>query len=132
MGSAAGSANDDVGDFIEQPQGVETAYPITTAGNGIDMTNHKPDLAERIGRAINELDIDFSRLSFVGWVVSFISLGAGGGLAYLISNAMVQRDGMGTGVGLVFCFTIIGVATGTFLVLRWIVNRCGISVIRKN
>ncbi len=45
-----------------------------------------PDLAERIGAAINELDIDFSRFTPVGWFVSLLSLGAGGGVAYFVSQ----------------------------------------------
>lgn len=52
----------------------------------------KPDIAQRIGTAINELDIDFSRFSFVGWIISLVSLSAGGGIAYLACNAMIKRN----------------------------------------
>lgn len=93
--------------------------------------NHKPDIAERIGRAINELDIDFSRLSLVGWVVSLISFSLGGGVACFVGNLMVQRNGLGKGAGLVFCFTIIGVTTAAFLTLRWIVRLGGLSVTKQ-
>ena len=105
--------------------------PTTDAFHGtINMTN-KPDIAERIGRTINELDIDFSRLSFIGWIVSLISLSLGGGVAYFVGNLMVQRNGLGKGAGLVFCFTIIGVTTVTFLTLRWIAKLGGLSVTKS-
>jgi hypothetical protein len=88
----------------------------------------KPDIAERIGRTINELDIDFSQFSFVGWIVSLISLSVGGGAAYCVSNFMVRRNGLDVAAGLVFCFTITGVTTVALLALRWIVRLGGLSV----
>ena len=91
----------------------------------------KPDLAERIGRALNELDIDFSQFTFVGWIVSLISLSVGGGAAYLASSAMVRRNGLDKAAGLVFCFTVIGVSTVTFLFLRWIAKLVGLAVTKS-
>lgn len=88
----------------------------------------KSDIAERIGRTISELDIDFSRLSFIGWIASVTSLSLGGGVAYFVGNLMVQRNGLGKGAGLVFCFTIIGVTTVSFLAVRWIAQLGGHSV----
>ncbi len=90
--------------------------------------NDKPDLAERIGRAINELDIDFSRFTVVGWFVTLLSTAAGGGAAYFASSAMVKRNGLTTGAGLVFCVALIAVSTITFRVLRWVSRRFGYSI----
>ena len=88
----------------------------------------KPDLAERIGRAIDELDIDFSRFSAVGWLVTLLSSAAGGGTAYAASSPMVKRNGLTTGAGLIFCVALIAVSTITFRVLRSLVRRCGYSI----
>jgi hypothetical protein len=93
--------------------------------------NHKPDLAERIGDAINELDIDFSRLSAAGWLVSALSLAAGGGIAYALCRLMIQRNGMDLAAGMVFCFTMIAVTTASFLILRWMLHRFGLSVTKS-
>ncbi|MFU7559165.1 ribonuclease E inhibitor RraB [Roseiconus sp. JC912] len=92
--------------------------------------NRRPDMAERIGTSINELDIDFSRLSITGWTVSFISLICGGGVAYL-ARSFVVRDDMGSlGKGLVFAFVIIGCTTITFLALRFVAGRLGLTIIK--
>jgi regulator of RNase E activity RraB len=90
--------------------------------------SEKPDLAERIGTAINELDIDFSRFTLVGWIVSLVSLGIGGGVAYFICSAMIRRNGLNLAAGLTFCLTIIAVTTILFLALRWAVGLAGLSV----
>lgn len=88
----------------------------------------KPDIAERIGTAINELDIDFSRLSIAGWIVSLLSLFAGGGIAYFAANAMIRRNGLDLAAGMVFCLTMIAVTTISFLALRWVGGRVGLLV----
>lgn len=90
--------------------------------------SEKPDLAERIGTAINELDIDFSRFTLVGWIVSLLSLGIGGGAAYFACNAMIGRNGLNLAAGLTFCLTIIAVTTTLFLGLRWAVGLAGLAV----
>ncbi len=90
----------------------------------------KPSLADRIGASINELDIDFSRFSIAGWIVSVVSLSAGGGLAYLACNAMVQRNGLDVAAGMVFCVTMIAVTTAAFLALRAVAERVGLSVMK--
>ncbi len=90
--------------------------------------NDKPDLAERIGKAINELDIDFSRFSAVGWFVALLATATGGSVAYVAGDAMIERDGLTTGVGLLFCVTLIAVSTIMFRVLRWVARRCGHSI----
>ena len=90
--------------------------------------SHKPDIAERIGTAINELDIDFSRLSLAGWLVSLLSLGLGGSLASLACNAMVQRNGLDVAAGMVFFVTMVAVTTSAFLALRWLLGLTGLAV----
>ncbi len=93
--------------------------------------NKRPDLAERIGTAINELDIDFSRLTAAGWLVSVLSLGAGGGIAYFLCSLMIKRNGLDLAAGMVFCFTMIAVTTVSFLILRWMAHRIGLSVTKS-
>lgn len=99
---------------------------------GENAMTEKPDLAERIGRAINELDIDFSRLSPAGWIVSALAMGVGGGVAYALARVVVEHNGLGKGAGLVFCLTIIAVTTIMFLSLRWLLARCGIPITRRD
>lgn len=92
----------------------------------------KPDIAERIGTAINELDIDFSRFTLVGWFVSLMSLGVGGGVAYFACSAMIRRNGLNLAAGMTFCLTIIAVTTVVFLALRWSFGLAGLAVTEGN
>jgi regulator of RNase E activity RraB len=85
-------------------------------------------IPERIGMATNELDIDFSRLTVAGWLTSTLSLATGGGCAYSAIRLVSKRNGLDLGTGLVFCFTMLGVTTVTFLVLRWFFARMGFSI----
>ncbi len=94
--------------------------------------NRKPDLAERIGRTFNELDIDFSRFTFVGWIASLVALSGGGGLAYWLANGMVRRNGLNLAAGMTFCFTMLVVTTLLFLMLRWIFHRMGLPITRAS
>ena len=91
----------------------------------------KPDIAERIGTAINELDIDFSRFTLVGWFVSLLSLGVGGGVAYFACSAMIRRNGLNLAAGMIFCLTIIAVTTIVFLALRWSFGLAGLTVTKS-
>jgi regulator of RNase E activity RraB len=93
--------------------------------------SNKPDIAERIGTAINELDIDFSRFTFVGWFTSLSSLGVGGGVAYLACNAMIRRSGLNLPAGMTFCLTMIAVTTIMFLALRWSFGLAGLAVTKS-
>jgi hypothetical protein len=86
------------------------------------------DLAERIGTTINELDIDFSRFTLTGWIVSILSLGLSGGLAYVVCSAMVKRNGIDPAVGMVFFLIMIAVTTVSFLTLRKLAGALGLSV----
>ena len=91
----------------------------------------KPDIAARIGTAINELDIDFSRFTIVGWIVSLLSLGAGGGVAYFICSAMIRRNGLNLSAGMTFCLTMIAVATIVYLALRWSFAFAGLTITKS-
>ena len=91
----------------------------------------KPDIAERIGTAINELDIDFSRFTIVGWLVSLLSLGVGGGVAYFACSAMIRRNGLNLAAGMTFCLTMIAVTTIVFLALRWSFGLAGLAVTKS-
>ncbi|TWU35171.1 hypothetical protein [Novipirellula artificiosorum] len=91
----------------------------------------KLGIPERIGAAINELDIDFSRFSLVGWIVSLLSLIAGGGVAYLVCMAIVRRNGLDRATGMVFCITVISISTLTFLALRRVAQFKGWSITKR-
>lgn len=93
--------------------------------------NDKPDIAERIGTAINELDIDFSRLTLVGWLVSVLSLGVGGAVVYFACSTMIKRNGLNLAAGMVFCLTMIAVTTIGFLALRWCFGLAGLAVTKS-
>jgi hypothetical protein len=93
--------------------------------------SNKPDIAERIGTAINELDIDFSRFTFVGWFTSLSSLGVGGGVAYFACNAMIRRSGLNLPAGMTFCLTMIAVTTIMFLALRWSFGLAGLAATKS-
>ncbi|GAA4470803.1 hypothetical protein [Novipirellula rosea] len=95
------------------------------------MTNKSDEIADRIGGAINELDIDFSNFTLLGWMVSLMSLGIGGGAAYAACYLMVQRNGWDKAAGLVFCFSMIAVTTCSFLMLRWMLRHVGMSITKQ-
>jgi len=91
----------------------------------------KPDLAERIGTSINELDIDFSRFTLIGWIVILLSLGSGGCVAYFACSAMIRRNGLNLSAGMTFCLVIIAVTTIVFLALRWSLGLAGLAVTKS-
>lgn len=91
----------------------------------------KPDIVERIGNAINELDIDFGRFTIVGWFVSLSSLAVGGGVAYLACSAMIRRNGLNLAAGMFSCLTIIAVTTVVFLALRWSFGLAGFGITKS-
>ena len=87
-------------------------------------------LPERIGKAANELDIDFGRLTLAGWAVGAVSLAAGGWLAWLVYVAVPPRGGDGRGTGLATGLTMIAVTVGVFLSLRRLLAACGMSLVK--
>jgi|JI10StandDraft_1071094.scaffolds.fasta_scaffold07449_14 hypothetical protein len=92
--------------------------------------NHKPDLPEKLGRSLNELDIDFSSFTPVGWAISLIALMMGGAVAGFAGWLLSRRNGINAAAGMTFCFTLLIVTTITFLGLRRMVTSCGLSITR--
>lgn len=93
--------------------------------------NEKKGMPERVGRTINELDIDFSRFNLLGWFISILSLGLGGGLgyaAYRFIDSLQLRDERGA--PLAFGFTMIGTTVLLFIGLRWIAHQSGASILK--
>ena len=88
----------------------------------------KPDLPERIGRAINELDIDFSRLTLTGWVVSGLSLATGGGVSWTLYQTVKSWKLPSNGPAVMIGFVMIGVTVVTFLTLRLVLKKLGLSI----
>ncbi len=94
------------------------------------MEDDKPDVAERIGRTVNELDIDFSSFTVAGWIVSCLSLVTGCAAGWFAWQAMPKRKGPDDGPALVLGLTMIGVTVGAFLILRWLSSKSGWPVVR--
>ena len=88
-------------------------------------------LPERIGRSINELDIDFSRFTLAGWIVSLASLSIGLIAALAAYWAVVEKIRDDKGPALVFGFVMIGTTVVTFLALRAILSVFGVPIIRQ-
>ena len=87
-------------------------------------------LVERIGRSINELDIDFSRFTLVGWGVSLASLTLGFIAGLAAYRSVVGRIEEDRGPALVFGFTMIGTTVVLFLVLRAFVTKLDLPIVR--
>lgn len=90
----------------------------------------------RFGRWINQLDIDFSSFTLVGWVVALGSLLLGGFAAYLaytLVDGWDNRQGPGAGkaAGLSFCITMIVVTVFSFQGLRGIARWTGNPVVKE-
>ncbi len=88
----------------------------------------KKDLAQRVGETINELDIDFSRFTPLGWLISLLSLGMGGVSGWFASQITSSKPTAGP--ALAFGLTMIAVAVIAFIALRWLGDRAGIASIK--
>jgi hypothetical protein len=87
-------------------------------------------LSERIGRALNALDIDFSRFTAAGWIVSLVSLAAGVLTGLTVYEAIPQFDAKDQGRALVLGISVIVATTVTFLVSKAILARLGIPIVK--
>ena len=94
------------------------------------MTPDRDGLPERIGKAANELDIDFGRLTAAGWAVGAASFAAGGCLAWAAYSAVPARAGDGRGPALALGLTMLGVTVGVFLALRRLLAAAGVPLVK--
>ena len=90
----------------------------------------KKDFAQRVGETINELDIDFSRFTPLGWLISLLSLGAGGAAGWFASQAVPRKPDAGP--ALAFGVTMIAVTVVSFIAMRWMGDRVGIRSIKPS
>jgi hypothetical protein len=88
-------------------------------------------LPERIGKAINELDIDFSRFTVVGWAISIASLATGFLIAWSAYWAVAGKVADDRGPALAFGLSMIGTTVLVFLSLRAVLGRCGVSIVKE-
>jgi hypothetical protein len=102
-------------------------YNVYAIRGGFPM----PNLTERIGRAINELDIDFSRFTIAGWLVSATSLVLGlllGLAAYFATRGRIPAD---EGPALAYGVTMIATTVVAFLVQRALLSHFGVAIVRE-
>lgn len=90
----------------------------------------------RFGRWINQLDIDFSSFTLVGWVVAIGSLvlgGFAGYLAYSLVEPWANRQGVDAGkaAGLSFFIAMVVVTVFSFQGLRTVAHWTGNPIVRK-
>lgn len=92
------------------------------------MKLEQDGLPERIGKTINELDIDFSRFTLVGWLLVLITTGLGVAVGWMIYEAMPQRGAMDRAPAVVPPLVGFFVCVGTFLLFRYLLNRVGLRI----
>lgn len=92
--------------------------------------NPKPDLPEKIGRPLHELDIDFSNFTPLGWLLSLISLLTGGSLAAYLAWLLIRKNGLDFAAGLTFGVAMLVITTATFIKLRKLMEWLGYPVTR--
>ncbi len=91
----------------------------------------------RFGRWINQLDIDFSRFTLVGWLVAMGSLVLGGLAGYGAYLLVVDWDNQqganaGKGAGLSFFIAMVVVTVFSFQGLSAVVRWTGGSIVRDD
>lgn len=87
-------------------------------------------LPERIGKTINQLDIDFSRFNFAGWCVSLASLSVGLLAALAAYWAVLDKIPNDKGPALVFGLTMIGTTVALFIALRAILAKFAVPIVK--
>jgi hypothetical protein len=85
-------------------------------------------LPDRIGKALSALDIDFSRFTLAGWVVSLTSLAVGVLVGLTVYDAVPRLNVGNDGPALILGLSVIAATTITFLISRAILARLGISI----
>ncbi|MEZ6062351.1 MAG: hypothetical protein R3C19_18570 [Planctomycetaceae bacterium] len=94
------------------------------------MQNDDDGLAGRIGRKVNELDIDFSRFTVAGWLVVLATVGNGVLAGWLAFANVRGRNAMDNGPALLIGLSGLVAAILTFFGLRWILGRLGVRIVR--
>ena len=92
------------------------------------MTDERDEFAARIGKTINELDIDFSRFTAAGWLLLAVTLGLGIAVGWTIYDVMPQRGPMDKAPALIPPAAGFFVCAGTFLLFRALLQRAGFPV----
>jgi len=92
------------------------------------MTEERDEFAARIGKAINELDIDFGRFTVAGWLLVVVTLGIGIGVGWTLYDVMPRRGPMDKAPALFPPAAGFFVCVGAFLLLRAILKRAGFPV----
>ena len=87
-------------------------------------------LPERIGKVINELDIDFSRFNLAGWFVSLASLSLGFLAAVVAYWSVLGKIPNDKGPALVFGLTMLATTVVIFLTLRAILARFQVPIVK--
>lgn len=95
------------------------------------MKNEEDGLPERIGRKVNELDIDFSRFTVAGWLVVLATVVSGIVAGWLAFENVPGRDATDKGPALLIGVGGLVTAIATFFGLRWILGRLGVRIIRE-
>lgn len=90
----------------------------------------------RFGRWINQLDIDFSSFTLVGWLVALGSLVLGGFAGFLVYTLVVtwgnlQGPVAGKAAGLGFFITMVVVTVFSFQGLKAVARWTGNPVVRE-
>jgi hypothetical protein len=88
-------------------------------------------LPERMGKVINELDIDFSRFNLAGWFVSVASLGLGFLTAVVAYWSVLGKIPHDKGPALVFGLTMLATTVVLFLTLRGILAWFQVPIVKE-
>lgn len=96
------------------------------------MSNEDDDnsVPARIAKGVNQLDIDFSSFTLVGWLIAICSLVAGGAAALTVYFIVAPLVNDGRATGLAFFLAMVGVTVVTFQLLRTIASWLGFPIVR--
>lgn len=87
-------------------------------------------LPERVGKTINQLDIDFSSFTLAGWAVSVLSLALGLVLG-LLAWWITPNDPSGKAKALAFGLTMIATTVLVFISVRWSLAQFDVSLVNR-
>lgn len=90
------------------------------------------EVAERVGNTLNELDVDFSNLSWFGWATTITALAVGTATTWWMYLRLAGLRIDPKGVGLALFLTQVGVTTGVFLAVRWLGSLVGLAIMCRD